>query len=357
MQRSFSLEKYRGTASRHTCPGCGGKRCFTLYVDEAGNPLDPSVGRCDHESGSGYHLTPAQYFKEHPELTGKDWRDDEPEWLAAALKRREEEKKKPLCLIPGDIVRRSVRPERDSDFTAWLRTVVQPEAVGQIVRDYRIGLTKAGDVIFFQIDVQGRCRTGKVMKYDRNTGHRIKDEATKGRITWIHSLMKWSGTLPQEWQLTQCLFGEHLLPAYPKKAVALVESEKTAVICSALMPQYVWLATGGKSQFNDRLNVLSGRDVIAFPDIDGYATWCEKVKSFTGLNITVSGILQQNATADDFEAHIDIADWLIRWKQHPESFQRSEWNATCAKVLPLISPEYRDNVKQLIEELELVVIE
>ena len=85
------------------------------------------------------------------------------------------------------------------------------------------------------------------MKYDRSTDHRIKDEATKGRITWIHSLMKWSGALPQDWQLTQYLFGEHLLPSYPKKSVALVESKKTVVICSALMPQYVWLATGGKS--------------------------------------------------------------------------------------------------------------
>ena len=26
-----------------------------------------------------------------------------------------------------------------------------------------------------------------------------------------------------------------------------VESEKTAIICSAMMPQYLWLATGGKS--------------------------------------------------------------------------------------------------------------
>ena len=223
--------------------------------------------------------------------------------------------------------------------------------------EYRIGVTKAGDVIFFQIDVQGRCRTGKVMKYDRSTGHRIKDEATRGRITWIHSLMKYSGALPQDWQLTQCLFGEHLLPKHPRRAVALVESEKTAVICAGLMPQYVWLATGGKSQFNERLSVLQGRDVIAFPDVDGYELWCEKVKAFTGLNISVSGILQQNATAEDFAAHIDIADWLIKWQQHPEAFRKVEWNATCAKVLPRISPEFREQVKELIEELDLVVIE
>lgn len=58
--------------------------------------------------------------------------------------------------------------------------------------------------------------------------------------------MKYSDALPQEWELPQCLFGEHLLKKYPNKTVALVESEKTAIICSALMPDYIWLATGGK---------------------------------------------------------------------------------------------------------------
>ena len=39
------------------------------------------------------------------------------------------------------------------------------------------------------------------------------------------------------------------------------------------MPQYLWLATRGKSQFNSRLAVLKGRKIIAFPDIDAYHDW------------------------------------------------------------------------------------
>lgn len=62
--------------------------------------------------------------------------------------------------------------------------------------------------------------------------------------------MKRVGQLPEDWELTQCLFGEHLLPLYPDKPVALVESEKTAVICSGLMPRFLWRATGGKQQIN-----------------------------------------------------------------------------------------------------------
>ncbi len=38
----------------------------------------------------------------------------------------------------------------------------------------------------------------------------------------------------------------------------------SASTCSLLLPEYTWLATGGKSQFNDRLMVLKGRKVTAF---------------------------------------------------------------------------------------------
>ena len=47
------------------------------------------------------------------------------------------------------------------------------------------------------------------------------------------ALMRRKGLLPEEWELSQCLFGEHLLSLYPDRTVALVESEKTAVICSS----------------------------------------------------------------------------------------------------------------------------
>ena len=74
-------------------------------------------------------------------------------------------------------------------FTTFLETVLDPMVVEGLVDQYQLGVTKAGDVIFFQIDKEGRCRTGKVMKYDPVTGHRIKDDSSKCPITWIHALM------------------------------------------------------------------------------------------------------------------------------------------------------------------------
>ena len=103
----------------------------------------------------------------------------------------------------------------------------------------------------------------------------------------------------------------HLLPQYPDKKVALVESEKTAIICAALLPQHIWLATGGKTQLGDKLNVLKGRDVLAFPDVDGYEVWKEKLSLLPDLSIKVSDYLQRTVTPEQLKAHIDIADKLL----------------------------------------------
>ena len=73
----YNLQKYNGINSRYTCPRCGRKRCFTLYVDEKGEPLHESVGRCDHSSSCAYHYTPKQYFADHPEMANPP--DEEPE--------------------------------------------------------------------------------------------------------------------------------------------------------------------------------------------------------------------------------------------------------------------------------------
>ena len=134
-----------------------------------------------------------------------------------------------------------------------------------------------------------------------------------GRINWLHTTLKRRHQLPKDWQLTQCLFGEHLLPQHPDKTVALVESEKTTIICAALMPQYLWLATGGKSQFNNRLASLKGRKLIAFPGIDAYHDWLRRTADFPHLDLKVSDLLEKHATPEDRAAHIDLADWIIQF--------------------------------------------
>ena len=150
------------------------------------------------------------------------------------------------------------------------------------------------------------------MRYNPETGHRVKDA---GGINWVHSILKKKKLLPDNFNLVQCLFGEQLLKMYPKKPVALVESEKSALIASGVYPEYIWLATGGKSQLSiEKMKVLHGRTVLAFPDVDGFDYWKDKAKELEsiGCNVLVSDILEKNATDQDRTNKIDLADWLIR---------------------------------------------
>lgn len=138
--------------------------------------------------------------------------------------------------------------------------------------------------------------------------------------------------------------------------VALIECEKTAIICASLMPRFLWLATGGKSQINDRLLVLKGRRVLAFPDIDGYNEWERKLAEYPELAVTISPVLQQNSTKEDRDAHIDIADWLIRYLFDAAPEDAWKRNAEFLKAVEFLSPENQEEVGRLIQDLDLVFL-
>lgn len=206
------------------------------------------------------------------------------------------------------------------------------------------------------------CNTG--VTEGLQTGHRIKDENEPNQITWVHSILKYRRQLPKNWELTQCLFGEHLLGKYPDKPVCLVEAEKTALICAALMPKCIWVAVGGKGQLGDKVEVLYGRTILAFPDSDAREKWIEKIKERPYLNIQISNILEKYATPEELNNSADIADVLIRWILERKSMVASKApepppaelyadNPVMQEVMHYISPEYCPEVDALIRELDL----
>lgn len=303
------LEKYTGRASRHKCPKCGDLHSFAYYLNgDTGLPIDKTVGRCNHESGCGYHYTPKQFFIDNP----KERERRNAPMIQQAMPKLQPE----IGHIPFSYVEKSA--SYNSSFVQFLcglfdRYSLDSPTIERLMQDYALGATKDGSVIYWQIDFKGRVRTGKVMRYNPETGHRIKDA---GGINWIHSMMKKQKLLPKDYNLAQCLFGEHLLRIYPNKAVALVESEKSALIASGIYPDYAWLASGGKSQLSiDKLKILKGRAVIMFPDVDGFEYWAGKAKEMEaiGCKVIVSDLLERNASEEDRADKIDIADWLIRY--------------------------------------------
>lgn len=105
--------------------------------------------------------------------------------------------------------------------TLFDRDTLESPTVVRLMGEYYLGCTKDGAVIYWQIDAQNRVRTGKIMRYDPDSGKRIK--TTGGAIDWVHAKLKRSGALPDDWDLSRCLFGEHLLkrklPAPPTNLI------------------------------------------------------------------------------------------------------------------------------------------
>lgn len=59
-----------------------------------------------------------------------------------------------------------------------------------------------------------------------------------------------------------------------KNPVAIVESEKTAILMSTLMPDYTWLATGGLHNLNPAMfTALKRYKIQLFPDLGGFLGW------------------------------------------------------------------------------------
>lgn len=149
--------------------------------------------------------------------------------------------------------------------------------------------------------------------YYQPDGHR-----SKTRFNTVEARLKKVGRLPMEFNLVQCLFGEHLLSVYPdsEKTVALVESEKTALIGAMAHPKMLWLATGGISQTStNKMAILKGREVIAFPDLGGgFEAWSKMADKLQvdGVTVKVSPYLERIATDDQRDRKEDIGDFIIR---------------------------------------------
>ena len=305
------LQPYKGKDTRHTCPACETKHSFTLYLNgNSHEPINSKVGKCNRESKCGYHYTPKQYFMDNPSLTpplGGGWVG----YACLVSKPKTITPPRQIGTIPFRFVENSASYR--SNFVRFLCEFLTVEQMTIIGENYALGATKNKEVIFWQIDIQGKVRTGKIMQYNPATGRRLKHES--GAIDWVHNKLKKSNTLPQDFNLQQCFFGEHLLTIYPDKQVAIVESEKSALIASAVFPDLVWLAAGNLNGLSvEKCLVLKSRNVILFPDLGAFDKWAYKAILFEkqyNCKISVSTLLEDIATPEAKANGLDVADFMI----------------------------------------------
>ena len=226
---------------------------------------------------------------------------------------------------------------------------------------YRLGCSKNGGVIFWEIDDQQRVHTGKIMYYQSDC-HRDKSH----NPTWVHTLM--NSQLPANYELQHCLFGLHLISntdpsdlsdnkfsnslildsnksvssvqsvvkknnsfnscnSLSKKSsvVCIVESEKTAVIMSALRSECLWMSCGGLQMFKPELLApLVNHKVVLFPDTDetgeAYNQWltvlqqAQRQYAFK-YPLRISRLLEDKASPEQKQRKIDLVDFLFEVPQ------------------------------------------
>jgi hypothetical protein len=294
----FTLEPYCGADSRHECPECGQEQTFTRYIDTLTNEyISDDVGRCNRENKCGYHYTPKEFFSDT---------NTEPKKRITHDSRKEPKKR--ISFIPSGIIMKSLQDYEQNNFVDYLISLFGQKTTTELINRYFIGTSNhwEGATIFWQIDGQDRIRTGKIMLYNAETGKRVKKPYN--HINWVHSLLQL-----KDFGLQQCFFGEHLIVGNDDP-IAIVESEKTAIIASAYLPEFIWLATGSLSNISEeKFKVLKGRNIILYPDLGCFSKWENKVQEFSHkTNISISSLLEKNASEEDKKEGYDIADYLVR---------------------------------------------
>lgn len=305
----YILEPYRGMKTRNTCPACGKAKKFTRYINtQTGEHLPPEYGRCERVNSCGYWRNPpAEVYGKTPGTFREE------KWRCRARNKVLRPLIKPLppSIIPDKAFFGSRNSYEQNCFVKYLLTLFDATTVTGLIGQYHIGTSKHWPcaTVFWQISKKGDVRTGKIMLYNPLTGRRVKEPYD--HITWAHKVLGLEG-----YQLGQCFFGEHLLLLYPEKRVAVVESEKTAIIASAYYPQYVWLATGGISNISAaRCEALRDRKVEFFPDLGAYQKWFDKAAELSDIAyITVSDILERIYSGEELKKGFDIADYLIQYR-------------------------------------------
>lgn len=316
----YILEPYKGLNTRHTCPKCGKKHVFTRYIDVEKKEFLPfKFGKCNREINCGYHFDPyKEKYWENENFQSFQNKNYKPSLIV-----------KPKSIHPSfhpfELVERSLKDYEYNSFVTFIFSKFGPIITKQLVKEYYLGTSKKyrktgnGAVVFWNIDISGKVRSGKIMGYDPQTGKRVKEPYPLQN--WVHSVLG-----IEDFNLVQCFYGEHLLKKYPFKKVAIVESEKTAIISSVYFPQYVWLASGNLNGINEeKSRSLQNRNVELFPDLskDGKAfeIWQAKSKTISSFakSVKVNDLLEKIAPHDHKQNGFDLGDYF-------SNISLDEWN-------------------------------
>ncbi|GAB3639716.1 DUF6371 domain-containing protein [Spirosoma arcticum] len=358
------------------------RKTLSRYVDSrTGEALPELYGRCDRESNCGYQLSPYQktasgmsyadevnQYSQMPPIP-KLWFRIAGKWkrngcaregvvsgfqdaLIGATPEQAEKVAKfifdkatrstqptlttPIYCIPDEVFSPTLGHYQHNQFARLLSRQFGNSEALTLLQRFQIGTSARwpGACVFWLKDEQHRVRAGQVVLF-ANDWHKANYADQEGNqkvcISSVsHGLLRryrqqeqpapdWLTDYHKNAPRWPILFGLHQIATAPvDQPVAIVEAPKTAVVCSALIPDFVWLAVGALSYLNaERLAPLRGRAVKLFPDLskDGkaFARWSKVADDLNTkcYQISVSDLLEQGATNQQKEQGLDLADFLL----------------------------------------------
>lgn len=316
----YSFKRYT-PGSKTECPECHKKKCFSLYVvKDTGEEIDPRCGRCDHEQSCGYHLPPREFFRLHPSHPARRYsrgNDGSHPWndtcTHTARIARSIQYTEPTVVDFGTLTqwdaRQTVESALECDFAQGLRNYFDMETIAEAISRYHIqSVSYYRNTAFPCINAEGKVTDVMTLAYGSDlhrTGNVYHYYGSKDRIAQLKA------THPGGYKYNPCYFGEHLLPLHPDRNVALVESQKSAVVCSMLLPGMVWLATCGSSNFTASKSLaLKDRRVFVYPDKGMAEKWGKTVRELQsgGYNIHLRTIMEEEPK---YDTNSDICDVLL----------------------------------------------
>lgn len=328
---NYSLDK---SSKKFTCPSCGKKR-FVRYNNQITNEyLEEAYGRCDRETNCGYHNNPKQN-----------------ECIAIVNIEK-------INIIPDFIdpllVKQSLKKYCNNNFAKFLHKHFAKGEVENCIARFNIGTSKhwEGATIFWQINQTQKVHTGKIILFDENAGKRVKNPFP--HINWVHKKIN-----KDKYNLKQCLFGLHQLKnsialplQYNCNTIAIVESEKTAIIMSLFIPEYLWMATGSKQNLKlQLLEPIKKENIVVYPDKGEFEDWNKKVIELQklGFKIKCSSIVEKSK----FETGTDLADVYFAMKNNASKNKVEIVLSETEKKIQRLS-KINPSIISLIETFDLI---
>jgi hypothetical protein len=333
----IGLEKYKPN-SRYTCPACNSRGVFVRYVADDGSYLSEMVGRCNRENKCGYHYKPKEFYADFPQAKtvglkfGKVRKQRRVNYgfTDKNAAQRTESQPKSFDYIPFEYLKRTLGNYEQNSFVQFLIALFPDciEEIQSVLKMYLVGTYPDYHgcyTCFPQIDRQMRVCKAKLIRFDAETGKRLKGEFDTNSLV---AKLKKLGKVKEDFNKKQIFFGEHLLTKYPDRPVAIVEAEKSVIIGSLCFPKFVWLASGSKQWLKtERLERLGNRSIILYPDGDGYNAWQQIATDARrqGLEVKVSSLIETRATDEQKAEGYDLADILIKQQREINAHNLREY--------------------------------